>query len=142
MKYSIAAVLSGVLISVMIWINAQLTDIVGNYHATVYIHICGLIPCVIIWLCSRQKLHPAKRLPILMYMGGVVGVATVLFNNASVLTLGVSITLALGLLGQLILSLLMDRFGLLGVTKRSISKSQWISASLVLVGIAIMMIGG
>lgn len=140
-KYGVAAVLSGVLISVMIYANGRLTQAIGNYHATVLIHLSGLVAVVFVPLLTRQRLHPGARLPLWMYLGGVVGVLTVVFNNASAPVLGISITLALGLLGQLVFSLIIDRFGLFGMPVKRFRLDRVLSALLVLTGIAIMMIG-
>lgn len=141
MKYSLLAVLSGVLISVMIAINGELTYAVGNYRATLIIHAVGLTAILLALLASRKRLHPGPRLPIYMYFGGVVGVLSVMFNNFSYAALGVSITLALGLLGQMIISFVIDRFGLFGAKAQRFRKDRLLSALLVLVGIVVMMIG-
>ena len=141
MLYSILAALSGVLIALMIWINGILTGIAGNAYATVLIHLTGLILIGAILLITKQKPHPGKRLPVHLYMGGVVGVVTVVLSNIAVPLLGVSITLALGLLGQLICSLLIDQFALLGAKKQPFRRDRIVSAALVLVGIAVMMVG-
>lgn len=140
-KYALAAVLSGVLISVMIFANGQLTTAIGNYHATALIHALGLLMVLLILLFAKKRLHPAPRMPLWVYLGGVVGVLTVVFNNVSVLALGVSITLALGLLGQLICSLLIDRFGWFGMPVKKFRMDRVLSALLVLAGIVIMMVG-
>ncbi len=142
MKYSLAAALSGVLIALMIYVNGLLTSAVGNYHATVYIHVSGLLLAALFLLVGRQSLHPAGRLPIHLYLGGVIGVLTVVFSNVAVPAVGVTITLALGLLGQLICSLAIDKFGLLGAKVQQLRPYRLVSAALVLLGIVIMMLDG
>lgn len=140
MRYCIAAVLSGILIAVMIFVNGQLTSNIGNYHATVLIHFIGLALVCFVLLIKRQPPHPGARQNPWMYLGGVIGVCTVVFTNEAVLSLGVSITLALGLLGQLVSSLLNDRFGWFGATIQKFRPYRVLSALLVLIGIMVMMI--
>lgn len=142
LKYALLAALAGVLIAVMVAINGELTAAVGNYPATVIIHIVGLIAVTAVLLISRQKLHSGPRLPLYMYMGGVVGVGSVLLNNYTYAILGVSVTLALGLLGQLVCSIIIDQFGLFGMPKQPLKPHRVVSAAVVLAGTFMMMMGG
>ena len=142
MKNGLLAVLSGALISIMVAINGELTARIGNYPATVIIHIAGLIMIVVVMLVMRMKLHPGPRAPWYLYLGGVIGVGSVMFNNFTYPILGVSVSLALGLLGQLLLSLVIDRFGFFGMPKLPLRLHRVLSVCIVLIGIAIMMIGG
>ena len=142
MKYALITILSGVLISGMVAINGELTAIVGNAPATVVIHVMGLVALVAAFGLRRMHPHPGQRMPWHLYIGGVIGVGSVLMNNYTYPILGVSITLGLGLLGQLVFSLMIDRFGLFGMPKLSLRPHRIISALIVLAGIAVMMLGG
>ena len=48
-----------------------------------------------------------------MYTGGLIGVLTVIFSSLGFSKLGVSLTVSLGLFGQLVTSIIIDHFGLL-----------------------------
>ena len=142
MKYALLAVLSGIMISGMVAINGELTASIGNAPATVLIHTAGLCALACIMGFRRERIHPGPRMPWHLYMGGVVGVGSVLLNNFTYATLGVSITLGLGFLGQLLFSIAIDQFGLFGLPKQPLRPHRMLSAAIVLVGIAVMMLGG
>jgi transporter family-2 protein len=73
-----------------------------------------------------------------MYSAGAISVFTVMFNNLSYVALGVSIPVALGLLGQLLTSLFFDHFGFLGMTKIKFNKKKIIGLIIISLGISIM----
>lgn len=133
------SMLIGVLIALMVWLNGGLAEHFGLYGSTVLVHLVGLIG-VFIWLylIRKETLNLPKHLPPYLFMGGIIGALTVVFNNIGFSANGVSITLALGLLGQMCFSVLVDHFGLLGVIKRPLNKRQLLSLGLVTIGIVML----
>jgi transporter family-2 protein len=51
-------------------------------------------------------------------MGGGIGIFVVLFNNLSIKNIGVSLTLSLGIAGQIITSIFLEHIGFLGTEKK------------------------
>ena len=135
---NLVSVFIGALISIMIMINGTLANILGNYTSTIIIHIIGLITVMIILFISKARFKVDKTIPIYLYSAGAIGVFTVLFNNLSFSVLGVSLTLALGLLGQSITSILIDHFGLLGMKAIKFEKKKFIGLTLIILGISVM----
>ncbi len=134
------SILSGILISVMLLFNGRLAGAYGNALATVLIHIVGLV-AVGAWLTiKKQSLRHTLREPGHLYLGGVIGVATVLLTNLTFAHLGISITLVLNLLGQIIASLVMDTAGLLGAKKLAFEKKKLVGIALVAAGAALMLL--
>lgn len=130
----------GALISVMIMINGTLSNSFGNYTSTVIIHIIGLLSIISVLLLSRSNLKIVKGIPLYFYSAGAIGVFTVLFNNLSFSKLGVSITLALGLLGQSLSSIIIDHFGLMGMKVIKFEKRKLFGLILITLGILVMTI--
>jgi len=128
----------GTLIAVMIMINGTLSNALGNYTSTTIIHIIGLIAIILVLLASRQKFIINKSVPFYLYSAGAIGVFTVLFNNLTFSSLGVSLTLALGLLGQSVASVIIDHFGLLGMKVMKYQKKKLIGLVFIISGIVIM----
>ncbi|MBL4938563.1 DMT family transporter [Clostridium sp. YIM B02515] len=128
----------GTLIAVMIMINGTLSNALGNYTSTMIIHIIGLIAIILVLLASRQKFIINKNIPFYLYSAGAIGVFTVLFNNLTFSSLGVSLTLALGLLGQSVASVIIDHFGLLGMKVMKYQKKKLIGLVFIILGIVIM----
>lgn len=97
--YKLLSAFIGALIALMIPLNGILAEVIGNYNTSVLIHTVGLIAVIIILLVGRFKLKIYKGIPLYLYSAGAIGVFTVLFTNMSFSALGVSLTIALGLLG-------------------------------------------
>ena len=134
---STIAVLLGVAYSVMNLFNVQLSELYGNYMATVIIHAVGLV-CILPFLFVNRKKGTCKS-PWL-YTGGALGVVTVIACNLSIQYTGVTVTLVLSLLGQFAASMIIDHFGLLGFQKYRINSKKTISVALIVAGAVVMML--
>ncbi|MFI8706827.1 DMT family transporter [Bacillus sp. NPDC077411] len=136
--YKLLSALIGALIALMIPLNGILAEVIGNYNASVLIHIVGLITVIIILIVGKFKIKIHKGIPLYLYSAGAIGVFTVLFTNVSFSTLGVSLTIALGLLGQSITSIIIDHFGLLGMQVVKFEKKKMVGLLLIASGIVVM----
>lgn len=135
------SILSGILIAFMILVNGDLSMAWGNYHATAFVHLSGLLAISLVVLVRRESLkHTLRAAPWYNYLGGFVGILGVLGNNLSFSALGVSVTLALGLLGQTAAAFLFDTFGWYGAKKQAFDKRKLIGAALIAAGAAAMML--
>lgn len=138
--YNFLAAFSGALIAIMITFNGALSKAVGNYTSSIIIHVVGLLSIILVLILSKSKFNFKKNIPIYIYSGGAIGVFTVVFNNLSFSTLGVSITLALGLLGQSLSSIIVDHFGMFGMKVIKFEKKKIIGLFIITLGILIMTI--
>lgn len=134
------SILSGILVSVMLLFNGQLSGAYGNAFATVLIHVTGLAGIGLWLIIKRESLHQTLKEPKHLYLGGIIGVATVLFSNLTFLHLGVSLTLVLSLLGQIVISLVIDGTGLLGANKIRFEKKKLVGVALVAGGAVLMLV--
>lgn len=144
MNKSISLLVGG-LIATMILFNGTLSESIGNYSALVIIHLVGFISLVIYMIIKGQTLRLTgketnKLLPIFLYTAGLVGVFTVLFTNISFNAIGASLTLALGLMGQSVVSILIDHFGLMGMKTHQFKAKKLIGLTIITLGIVIMTI--
>ena len=137
--YHVLSVLSGILITLMIAANGELGAMYGVYSATVMIHVIGLILISLLLVIRRRRFFPAKKIPFQLFLGGAVGVGTVVFNNLSFGRISVSAILALSLLGQTLTSLTIDQLGLFQMPKHPFSMKKLPGIVLVIVGIAWML---
>jgi bacterial/archaeal transporter family-2 protein len=136
--YSLLSAFIGVLITIMILLNGVLSQKLGNYSSTFTIHLVGLILISIILIVRKSEISFNKDIPIYLYSGGFLGVFTILFNNISFNHLGASLTLALGLLGQSICSLILDHYGVLGMKVVKFKKEKLLGLIIIASGIVIM----
>lgn len=137
---NILSVLTGAFIAVMITFNGELGSRTGNYLSSVIIHIVGLMVIIGILIITKSKLKIDKEIPIYMYSAGAIGVFTVLFNNITFSTLGVSLTIALGLFGQSMASIVIDHYGLLGMKVIKFNPNKLVGLVLIILGIIVMAI--
>ncbi|MGL6200026.1 MAG: DMT family transporter [Lachnospiraceae bacterium] len=135
--YYILTVLAGIITSIMIVWNGELSDQYGVYPANVIIHIVGLISITFVMLIRRDRAFK-KRMPLYLYLGGVIGVATTTFNNIAYGQISVSAILALCLFGQSVTSIITDQLGFMGMPKYPFHKSKIWGLLLVSAGIAYM----
>ena len=136
--YNITAVITGMLIALMVFFNGMLSQAVGSYPATVIIHTMGVIICFIFISIKKQKIFENHKLPVWMYLGGVIGVGTTLFNNMAFGHISISSILVLSFLGEITASLIIDQFGFFSLEKRKINKKKILSLIIMLSGIFII----
>ncbi len=135
----ISALITGMTLAVMISINGHLTAEFGIFPAAAIIHAVGSLFAMI--LCAFQK--PQKPLwghqPFWIYLGGAIGVFTTVFNNLAFGRISMTSIVALGLLGQTVMSLIVDSAGLLGMKKQPFQKNSIPGLIFALIGVFIML---
>lgn len=136
--YNLLSIFLGGLIAIMLSFNSILSQYIGTYTSSVIIHLVGLLTIFSIILIKKYKVTFKRGIPILLYSGGAIGITTVIFNNISMGVIGATITVSLGLFGQVISSLIIDNFGLLEMPKVKFNKKKYIGLTIMLLGIIIM----
>lgn len=136
--YYLISMLIGAVTSIMILLNGTLSDAYGNFASSILIHGSGLIAVLLILFISRTKFRLYGNIPLYLYTAGFIGVGTVLLTNLSFEKLGVSLTQSLGLLGQTVLSLVLDHFGIMGVKKTRFHPEKIIGLFFIAGGILVM----
>ena len=124
----VLATLCGIIVTTMNVFNGQLSDYTGVYLSTVIIHLVGLVTCF------------KKQIPLYMYCGGCIGVLTVIFNVFAIGKIGASLMTALGLLGQMMTSLLLENKGWLATSIRKLNIGKIIGLAVVCLGIGVMLL--
>lgn len=130
--------LIGALLAVMIYLNGELANHIGNYASSSFIHLTGLILVSLILLLTRAESPFQKGISPVLLTGGGLGFLTVVFANVGFINLGVSLTLALGLLGQTVSALVIDHFGWLGAPVVKFDRRKIGSLALIACGITAM----
>ena len=140
--YYLLSILAGSIIAVMIAVNGVLSLHYSVYLATVIIHIVGLAIITLILIHHRENPMPwkNKQLPLFLYSGGLVGVATTIFNNLAYGRISMSAILAAVLLGQSVASMIIDHFGWLDMPHQPFNKKKVIGLSFIILGIVLILI--
>lgn len=138
--YQIYAVFIGLLITIMVTFNGILDSYLSSYFSLLVIHTVGLVTLILILLLKKEKIKIRRNLPAYLFSGGAIGVVMVFLNNLCFAQLGASLTLALGVLGQLVLAAFIDHFGLLHMSTYKFQRKKLIGFGIILIGIVIMTI--
>lgn len=136
--YYLLSLVAGSLLAFMVSSNGIVGEAAGNYASSVIIHFIGLIAVIAILFLTKAKLKNLRSIPLWMYSAGFIGIITVLFNNLTYTALGVSLTVALGLLGQSVTSIIIDHFGLFGLPVSRFNTKKILGFMIILGGIIIM----
>jgi len=135
---SILAFVIGIIIALMVLANGSLSAVYGAYLSLIIIHSIGIMASLVLLISQKEKKKILHQGSIWIYLGGAAGMLTILFNNAAFGKITVTSILALSLLGQTLMSLIIDFFGLFGMKKQPISKTTIIGLMFSVIGIVVM----
>lgn len=97
-----------------------------------------LMASIVLWKAPTPRVAPLREIPWWGWLGGLCGAAYVTAVFVSIPMLGVAPTVATTIAGQQIASVFVDRFGLLRLPRREISRSRFAGVALLLVGVAVV----
>ncbi len=140
--YYLISFVTAMLVSAMVTVNGNLSGAYGTYLSTAIIHAVGIVPATLIALARRERLFDVRGLKPGVFLGGAIGVVTVVCNNAAY-TGGISVSamVALSLLGQTVASLLVDQFGLFRMPAKRFNRAKLLGLLCTAAGIACMLCG-
>ena len=131
-------VVVGGLVAMQAPINAMLARITGSFGAASVNFIVGLSALLLLtFLVGGGFSAGDDEGPVRWYylLGGLMGAAYVATALVTVKTLGAGGVTAATITGQLTLSVLLDRFGFLGLGERSLSIERVVGVALLAVGV-------
>lgn len=135
------AALAGAALAMEASVNAQLGRTLGHpLWATFVSFSIGMlliIPLLFIWRVPEPALTLAAKAPWWIWTGGVIGVFFV--TTALILTprTGIAAFLAAMIAGQMLASLVIDHYGLIGLEVRPITLSRALGTGLIIVGVLV-----
>jgi bacterial/archaeal transporter family-2 protein len=132
---------AGCLVGMQAPINSRLGKTVGGVQAASFSFLVGSFALVSIAFVLRGglgSLGSVGRVPWWALIGGLLGAVYVFVALEAVRTLGASGLTAVVIAGQLAISLVIDRFGLLGVARQSIGVQRIVGIVLLLFGVALV----
>lgn len=132
---------AGCLVGMQAPINSRLGKSVGSAEAATVSFLVGTTALVLILLVARGGiggLSQIGRVPWWALVGGLLGAVYVSVALVAVRTLGASGLTAVVIGGQLVISVVIDRFGLLGVARQAVGVQR--IAGLVLLGAGVLLV--
>lgn len=137
----LAMVLGGAATALQGPTNARLAAAVGSpVNAALVSFAVGTVALafVALTLQARPDVAAMKTLPAWAWLGGLYGCVFVVAAAWGVPKIGVAMTIVLMVAGQLVLSLILDHFGALGVPQQPISLSRIVGVALVIGGVLLV----
>lgn len=132
---------AGCLVGMQAPINSRLGKSVGGVQAATFSFVVGTTALVLLSLVLRGGLGTLGhigRAPWWALVGGLLGAVYVFVALEAVHTLGASGLTAVVITGQLLISVVIDRFGLLGIAKQHVSASRVLGLVLLAAGVALV----
>ena len=139
-KYRNLAVLNGILLAIMIFLNGVLSEKIGLYLSTLIYHVLGLLLILLVSIVRKNKLPKLNKIPVILFLPGLLSVLVIFLNSLSSSKIGITLTAGMGLFGQLVISALIDHFGLFGVQVNKMRKEKTLSFSLIITGLIFMIL--
>ena len=137
----LAVVLAGGATALQAPTNARLAEAVASPVNAAFISFAvgtmalGLVAMV---LQTRPDMVATRALPWWVWIGGVYGSVIVVAAAWAVPRLGVAVTITLMVAGQLIISLVLDHFGALGVPKQPMNLMRVAGILMVIGGVVLV----
>ena len=128
---------AGGLVGMQAPINSRLGKTVGTAQAATFSFLVGTAALLLLasfWRGGLGNLGHVGRAPWWALVGGLFGAVYVSVALVAVRTLGASGLTAVVITGQLAISVVIDRFGLLGVAKQHIGVTRIIGLVLLVAG--------
>jgi transporter family-2 protein len=136
--FIIMAILAGMALPLQGAINSKLASFLHNPFLSALISFAiGTIALLAYILVSRiplNQLSGVREAPLITWIGGLLGAFFITTTLIAVPKLGIALTFSLVILGQMVVTLPVDHFGLLGAAVKEINLSRIIGVLMVIAG--------
>jgi len=132
---------AGCLVGMQAPVNSRLGKTVGTAQAATFSFLVGTAALLLLasfWRGGLGNLGHVGRAPWWALVGGLFGAVYVSVALVAVRTLGASGLTAVVITGQLAISVVIDRFGLLGVAKQHVGVTRIIGLVLLVAGFVLV----
>ena len=140
--YILLALVAGAMMPTQAATNNKMATVVGNPILAAFISfVVGTVALFVYMLISGSpvaNLSSAKDAPAIAWIGGLLGAFFVTAAVMLVPRLGVAMTFSLIIAGQMIVTLLIDHFGLLGVPVKEVSLARIAGIVLIAGGVVLI----
>ena len=135
------AIAAGCFVGLQAPVNARLGRQVGALQAATVSFTIGTLALILVASLSSGGLSgigSVTRAPWWALIGGVLGAFYVTVALLTVRTLGLSGLTAIVVTGQLVIAVVVDRFGLLGIARQHIGAPRIVGLVLLVVGVVLV----
>lgn len=139
--FVLLALVAGAVLPVQVALNARLGSALGApIYGALTNFLVGSVGLLVFFLATRTPIPAPARataLPPSAWLGGALGAFYVLMTVVLVPRLGTALTFGLVIVGQLVVSLVLDHFGLFGLSVHRANVGRVLAVLLVVVGVAL-----
>ena len=136
------ALLAGMVLPVQTGVNSQLSRLVGNSTLAALISFSvGTLALLLYSLALRLPLPAVSevaRAPFWIWTGGLLGAFFIVTTTTLAAKMSITVMVGLIIAGQLLVSLLLDHYGLLGFPVQQISLWRVVGVLLLLAGVILI----
>jgi transporter family-2 protein len=140
--YILLALLAGATLPTQAAVNNRMAMAVGNpIIAALISFIVGTLSLLVYIFATGTPttgLLAVRSAPPIAWIGGLIGAFFVASTVALVPRLGVAMTFSLVIAGQMVVTLIIDHFGLLGVPVREVSVLRVVGMMLIIAGVILI----
>jgi transporter family-2 protein len=127
--------LAGALVAMQPPINSKLGHAVGNFAAATISFLVGTLALLVVTVAvGGHHVGDIRHVPWWYFVGGFIGAVFVASSLITVRTLGAGGVVAATIAGQLTFSLVIDKFGLLGLPEKDLGLTRMIGVLLLALG--------
>jgi bacterial/archaeal transporter family-2 protein len=133
---------AGCLVGMQAPINSRLGKVIGTPQAAAFSFLVGTTVLVVIAAFASGgglgSFGRVGRVPWWALIGGLLGAVYVTVALVAVRTLGASGLTAVVITGQLVISVAIDRFGLLGIARQHVDAQRIVGLALLVAGVVLV----
>ncbi|OHX52619.1 hypothetical protein BB776_02125 [Planococcus salinarum] len=139
MKGILFALLGGFFLTFQSVANATISNQIGSWQAAVMTQLTGFVLAFAIVLMIRDRSYRQLTEVSPLYASGGMLAAIVLFSNmTAVHIMGVTMTIAVFLIAQLVLALVIDSKGWFDMSQKKIGRTQIAGVLMMIAGVIIL----
>lgn len=139
MKGIVFALLGGFFLTFQSVANAVISEQIGTWQAAAMTQLTGFVLAVmIVFMLRDRSIRELKNVPPLYASGGLLA-AVILFSNMTAIHLmGVTLTISIFLIAQLVAAIVIDKKGWLDVAKKKVGTPQVVGVCLMVLGLVVL----
>jgi transporter family-2 protein len=131
--------LAGALVAMQPPINSKLGHAVGNFAAATVSFMVGTLALLVVTVAvGGHHVGDLRHVPWWYFAGGFIGAVFVASSLITVRTLGAGGVVAATIAGQLTFSVVIDKFGLLGLEQKPLTVTRVVGVVLLAVGVLLV----
>ncbi|HXL03577.1 MAG: DMT family transporter [Firmicutes bacterium] len=138
----VTALVAGISMAIQGSVNTKLGQVIGNWEAILVVHVVGLVTILIllfVFSVGKGDLSRITQGPWYYSLGGLIGVLIVWGVVSSMPKLGVAVATTSIIVGQTLTALIIDHFGLFGLSRMPFTWLKGLGLVLLSVGAGLLL---